>query len=110
VICFWVGDDFISNNTLQLLYHDDMVNVRNGHYEPINFYHASWEVDQNILSQRKQTNQSRTISIKQQGKKWSLLLYGINNNMHTKKQKYEISHENVIENLNISIGNWCTNE
>jgi hypothetical protein len=46
-----------------------MVNVRNGHYEPINFYHASWEVDQNILSQRKQTNQSRTISIKQQGKK-----------------------------------------
>jgi len=27
VICFQVGDDFISNSTLQLLYYDDMVNV-----------------------------------------------------------------------------------
>jgi hypothetical protein len=41
VICFWLGD-FISNNTLQLLYHDDMVNARNGHYEPITFYNVSW--------------------------------------------------------------------
>ncbi len=65
--CFQACDGFIRNNTLQLFYHDDMVNVRNGHYEPITFYHASWEVDQNMLSQRKHTNQSRTISIKQQG-------------------------------------------
>jgi hypothetical protein len=43
-----MGDDFISNNTLQLHYHDDMVNARNGHYEPITFYNASWEIDQNI--------------------------------------------------------------
>ncbi len=45
VMCFWANDDFISNNTLQLLYHDDMVNAKNGHYEPITFYNTSWEVD-----------------------------------------------------------------
>jgi hypothetical protein len=37
VIYFRVGDDFTRNNTLQLLYHNDMVNARNGHYEPIIF-------------------------------------------------------------------------
>jgi hypothetical protein len=36
-------------------------------------------------------------SIKQRGQKWFLPLYGIDNKMHTWKQKYEISHENVIE-------------
>jgi hypothetical protein len=30
VICFQVGDDCISNSTLQLLYHDDMVNALMG--------------------------------------------------------------------------------
>jgi len=30
VICFQAGDDFISNSTLQLLYHDDMVNALMG--------------------------------------------------------------------------------
>jgi hypothetical protein len=65
VICFQVGGDFISNSTLQLLYHDDMVNVRNGHYEPIIFYNASWEVDQNMLPQTKHANQPTTMSIKQ---------------------------------------------
>ncbi len=38
------------------------------------------------------------MSIKQRGQKWSLfLLYGIDDNMHSKKQKNEVSHENVIE-------------
>jgi len=60
-----VGDDFISNSTLQLLYHDDMVHARNGHYKPITFYKASWEVDQNMLPQTKHTNQPTTMSIKQ---------------------------------------------
>jgi hypothetical protein len=55
VICFQTDDDFISNSTLQFLYHDDMVNARNGHYEPITFYNASWEVDQNMLPQTKHT-------------------------------------------------------
>jgi hypothetical protein len=64
VVCFQVGDVFISNNTLQLVYHNDMVNARNGHYEPITFYNASWEVDQNMLPQTKHTNQSRTMSFK----------------------------------------------
>jgi hypothetical protein len=41
VICFSTHDDFISNNTLQLLYHDDTVNAKNVHYEPITFYNAS---------------------------------------------------------------------
>jgi len=63
VICFRAGD-FISNGTLQLFYHDDMVNARNGHYEPITFYHASWEVDQNMLPQTKHSNQPTTMSIK----------------------------------------------
>jgi hypothetical protein len=40
VICFRVGDDFISNSTLQLFYHGDIVNTITGHYEPINFYNA----------------------------------------------------------------------
>ncbi len=62
LICFRMGDDFISNITLQLIYHDDMVNARNGHYEPITFYNASWEVDQNILPQTKHTNQPTTRS------------------------------------------------
>jgi hypothetical protein len=53
VICFKAGDDFINNNILQLLYHDDMVNVINGHYEPITFYNASWEIDQNMLPPKK---------------------------------------------------------
>ncbi len=68
MICFQVGDDFISNNTLQLLYHDDMINARNGHYKPITFYNASWEVDQNMLPQTKHTNQPTTTSIKQRSK------------------------------------------
>jgi hypothetical protein len=42
-----------------------MVNARNGHYEPITFCNASWEVDQNILLETKQTNQPTTMSIKQ---------------------------------------------
>jgi hypothetical protein len=46
---FLAHDDFISNNTLQLLYHDDTVNAKNVHYEPITFYNASWEADQNML-------------------------------------------------------------
>jgi hypothetical protein len=33
-----------------------MVNARNGHYEPIAFYNASWE-DQDMLPQTKHTNQ-----------------------------------------------------
>jgi hypothetical protein len=44
-----------------------MVNVINGHYEPIIFYNASWEVDQNMLTQTKHTNQPTITSIKQQG-------------------------------------------
>jgi hypothetical protein len=70
-----------------------MVNARNGHYEPITFYNASWEVDQNMLSQTKHTNQPTTMSIKQRG----LSLCGINDNTHPQKQKYEVSHEKVIE-------------
>ncbi len=31
VICFQASDDFITNSTLKLLYHDDMVNAKNGH-------------------------------------------------------------------------------
>jgi hypothetical protein len=86
VICFQAGDDFISNSTLQLLYHDDMVNARNGRYEPIIFYNASWEVNQNMLPQTKHTNQPTTMSIKQQGQKLSLSLYGIDDNMHHKNK------------------------
>jgi hypothetical protein len=109
VICFWVDDDFIRNNTLQLHYHDDMVNARNGHYEPITFYNASWEVDQNMLPQTKHTNQSTKMSIKQWGQKWFLPLYGIDDNMHPcQKQKFEVSHENVIEKPKRFHWNWCT--
>jgi hypothetical protein len=97
VICFQTDDDFISNKTLQFLYHDDMVNARNGHYDPITFYNASWEVDQNMLPQTKHTNQPTTMSIKQRGQKRSLSLYGIDDNMHPQKQKIEVSHENVIK-------------
>ncbi len=50
---------FINNNTLKLLYHDDIVKAINGHYEPIIFYNALWEIDQNILPQTKHTNQSK---------------------------------------------------
>ncbi len=87
MICFRTGDDFISNNTLQLLYHNDMVNARNGHYEPITFYNASWEVDQNMLPQTKHTNQSTTMSIKQWGQKQFISLYGINDNMHPRQKQ-----------------------
>ncbi len=97
MICFQKGDDFISNSELQLLYHDDMVNAPNGNYKPITFYNASWEVDQNMLPQTKHTNQPTIMSIKQQGQK-RLSLYGIDDNMHPQKQKFEVSHENVIEN------------
>ncbi len=72
-----MGDDFISNNTLQLLYHDDMVNARNGHYEPITFYNASWEVDQNMLPQTKHTDRPTTMRSKR-----SLSLYGIDDNIY----------------------------
>jgi hypothetical protein len=41
------------------------------------------------------TNQPTTISIKR-GKKQSLFLYGIDDNMHPQKQKSKVSHENVI--------------
>jgi hypothetical protein len=50
-----------------------------------------------MLPQTKHTNQPTTMSIKQRGKKRSLFLYGIDDNMHPHKQKYEVSHENVIE-------------
>ncbi len=36
-------------------------------------------------------------SIKQWGKKWSLPLYGIDDNMHPQKSKNEVSCENVID-------------
>jgi hypothetical protein len=74
-----------------------MVNARNGNYEQITFYNASWEVDQNMLPQTKHINQPTTMSIKQQGQKLSLSLYGIDDNMHPQKQKSDVSQENVIE-------------
>jgi hypothetical protein len=40
-----------------------VVKARNGHYESINFYNASWEIDQNILPQTKHTNQSKKIPL-----------------------------------------------
>ncbi len=48
-------------------------------------------------SRPKHTNQPTTMSIKQQGQKRSLSLYGIDDNMHPQKQKIEVSHENVIK-------------
>jgi hypothetical protein len=50
-----------------------------------------------MLPQTKHINQPTTISIKQRGQNRSLSLYGIDNYMHFQKQKYEVSHENVIE-------------
>jgi hypothetical protein len=50
-----------------------------------------------MLPQTKHTNQPTTMSIKQQGQKRSLSLYGIDDNMHPQKQKIEVSHENMIE-------------
>jgi len=50
-----------------------------------------------MLPQTKHTNQPTTMSIKQWGQKWSLSLYEIDDNMHSQKQKIEVSHENVIE-------------
>jgi hypothetical protein len=96
-ICFWACDVFISNNTLKLLYHNDVVKARNGHYESINFYNASWEIDQNILPQTKTYQPIKKMSIKQWGKKWSLPLYGIDDNMHAQKKKNEVWRENVID-------------
>jgi hypothetical protein len=50
-----------------------------------------------MLPQTKHTNQPTTMSIKQRGQKRSLSLYGIDDNMHPQRQKFEVSHENVIE-------------
>ncbi len=50
-----------------------------------------------MLPQTKHTNQPTTMSIKQGGQKRSLSLYGIDDNMHPQRQKFEVSHENVIE-------------
>jgi hypothetical protein len=44
-----------------------------------------------MLPQTKHMNQQ------QWSQKWSLSLYGIDDNMHPQKQKFEVSHENVIE-------------
>jgi hypothetical protein len=73
-----------------------MVNARNGHHELINYYNVSWDIDQNMLSQTKHINQPTTMSIKQRYQKQSLNLYGIDDNMHPQKQKFEVSHENMI--------------
>jgi hypothetical protein len=40
-----------------------------------------------MLPQTKHTNQPTTMSIKQQGQKWFLSLYGIDDNMHPPKKK-----------------------
>jgi hypothetical protein len=74
-----------------------MVNARNGHYEPISFYNASWEVDQNMSPQTKHTYQPTTMFIKQRVRKQALSLNGIDDNMRPQNQKFEVSHENVIE-------------
>jgi hypothetical protein len=50
-----------------------------------------------MLPQTKHTNQPTSMSIKQRGQKWSVSLYGIDDNMHPQKIKSEVSHENVIE-------------
>jgi hypothetical protein len=39
VICLRVGDDFITNSPLQLLYHDEVFNPTKGHNELIIFHH-----------------------------------------------------------------------
>ncbi len=41
VICLCVGDNFITNSPLQLLYHDEILNPTKGHYEPIIFHNIS---------------------------------------------------------------------
>jgi len=46
---FWVGDDFINNITLQLLYHNDMINCKNGNYESIIFHNILWDLNQTML-------------------------------------------------------------
>jgi hypothetical protein len=60
---------------------------------------ASWEVDRNMLPKTKHTNQSTIMSIKRPYQKQSLSLYKIDDNMHPQKQKFEVSHENVIKKL-----------
>jgi hypothetical protein len=62
-----------------------MIKARNGHYEPIMFYDASWEIDQIILPQIKHTNQSKNCPLNNEVKKKSLSLYGIDDNMHLQK-------------------------
>ncbi len=102
VICFRTSDDFISNSTLQLFYQDDMVIVRNGHYEPITFYNASWEVDQNIPTNQQQCPLNNKV-------KNDLYLCMELMIICTHKNKNLKYHMKMwLKNLNISIGNPCT--
>ena len=45
-ICLSVGEEFISSQPFQLLYHDDRPNPLNGHYEPIVTHQLQWSQNQ----------------------------------------------------------------
>ncbi len=107
-ICFWTCDVFISNSTLKLLYHNDVVKARNGHYEPIIFYNASWEIDQNILPQTKHTNQSKKCPLNNEVKNDLYLCMELMIICTHKKNEMKYHVKMWLTNLNISIGNLCT--
>jgi 1,4-alpha-glucan branching enzyme len=45
-ICLFVGEEFISSQPFQFLYHKDGPNPLNGHYEPIVTHQLQWSQNQ----------------------------------------------------------------
>ena len=63
-ICLSIGEEFISSQPFQLLYHDDGPNPINGHYEPIVTHQLQWSQNQ-FNSTMMTTNSSLNENTKQ---------------------------------------------
>jgi len=96
VICLHVDDDFITNSPLQLLYHDEVLNLTKNNYELIIFHNISRLDDQKMLELAFMEHDTKPITqCFNMGKNSLCLCLTLMMLCTHKKNKIQTSHEHV---------------
>jgi hypothetical protein len=102
---FIAGDDFIKNSSLQLPYHDELLNSTKGHYELIIFHNISQLDDQKMLELTPVEHDIKPITQCFNMGKNGLCLCMTLVMLYIKKYIKLKHHMNMFTNLNIYVGN-----
>ena len=86
MICLSIGEEFISSQSFQLLYHDDGPNSLNSHYEPIVTHQLQWSQNQ-FNSIMTTTNSS----------------FNENTNQSLHDRQKQLSSSNIVQQKKISL-------